>query len=123
MKSSQILKKVKKILDIDDFCDESPYICDAVMRVCREVNMYGEDNLDKAHEIKDFIRIAIENKFSLEQWIRDNGYMSNEEIAELREWNIHGNHTMEHPPAVIKLYNTRQAFLDWMIEQYEARGD
>lgn len=123
MKSSRILKKVKQILAVTDFEDNSPYICDCVMRICREVNVYGEDNCEKGYAIKDFIRVLIENKFSLEQWIRDNGYMSNEEIAELREWNIHGNHTMDHPPAVIKLYNTRQAFLDWMIEQYEAKGD
>lgn len=124
MKSSEILKEVKLILNVDNFGPESPYICDCVMRVCRKTDMYGQDNLDKGFHIKAFIRSLIENKFSLEQWIKDNGYMSDEEIEEIRKWNDIGDHTLgSRPRAVIKLYNTRQAFLDWMIEQYEAKGD
>ena len=124
MKHSQILKEGKLILNIDNFGPESPYICDCVMAICRKTDVYGQDNLDKAQEIKSFIHNLIENKFSLEQWIKDKGYMSDEEIEEIRKWNDFGDHTLERRPrAVIKLYNTRQAFLDWMIEQYEAKGD
>lgn len=124
MKSSEILKKVKTILNVDDFGPESPYICDCVGNVCREIDLYGRDNYENGCKIKEFIRNLIENKFSLEQWIKDNGYMSDEEIEEIRKWNDLGDHTLgSRPRAVIKLYNTRQAFLDWMIEQYEAKGD
>lgn len=122
MKSSEILKKVKTILNPDDFGPESPYICDCVSKVCRKIDVYGQDNLDKGYEIKEFIKRLIEHEFSLEQWIKNRGYMSNEEMEELRKWN-HGYAREGRPQAVIKLYNTRQAFLDWMIEQYEAKGD
>lgn len=70
----------------------SPYICDNI----REVTGYKPDG--PGAELRLWIRELLDNKFSLWEWLKQ-------------------THGIECPEYSVKLQKTRQAWLDWMIQE------
>lgn len=91
-----ILKRVKRELPFkggdDDDEIHSPYICGNI----REITGYKFEG--PGEELHAWIRELLDGAFSLREWLKE-------------------THGIECPEYSIKLQETRQAWLDWMIQE------
>lgn len=87
-----ILERVKLELPNKGSVASSPYICDQI----RKLTEYKPG----AHgaELRQWIRELLNGAFSLREWLKD----------------VHG---IQCPEYSLKLQETRQAWLDWMIQE------
>lgn len=99
-----ILENVKKVLPIDRDATGSHYICDQI--TTSSYKILGSAVV--ASDLKDWIAKLIGYRFSLETWLRDN----------------HGIHNfaMDEDAYYQKLQATRQAWLDWMIQEIKEKN-
>ena len=95
MKSSQILKKARKLIA----SGECYFICNAVFRVGRQ--NWCED---KSYEIEKYISTQLNGMASLGGWLRS-------------------CHDINPSTSSRKLKQTRLNWIDWMIAAYEEKGD
>ena len=95
MKSSQILKKARKLI----VSGQRSYICNAVYKVCE-----GTDSASKGSKIEEYISKQLDGTFTLNSWLRK-------------------RHGINPSIGSRKLKQTRLAWIDWMIAAYEEKGD
>jgi hypothetical protein len=114
MKSSTALKKVRKHLvkDYDDHQDmfsNSPFIC----YVIEDLNCQGDIPGDLADKLKSHVQlILLKGHYTLEAWYRKvhpNLYGKLDRMTPRDQFNT--------------LQKIRCDWLDWMIQEFEAKGD
>ena len=87
-----ILERVKRELPSKGGCARSPYVCDQI-RATTEYKVAGP-----GAELRMWIRELLDGAFSLREWLKQ----------------THGIECSEYS---INLQKTRQAWLDWMIQE------
>ena len=97
----RILEGVKDILPMNTDDMDSLYICDNIQQVNLKINSPLTTNI--AIQLRDWINDLLDDKFSLESWLRV-------------------NHGVVYPVTgkedyFNKLQVTRQAWLQWMIQE------
>ena len=97
----RILEDVKDILPMKIGDTGSFYICDAITHVKLKINVSPAQ--DVGHQLRSWISALIEHKFSLESWLRDN----HDVVSPVTDKADYFN----------KLQVTRQAWLQWMIQE------
>ena len=107
MKKSTLLKEVRPMVEAG--CNGG-YICTCMIRFA-----YSQDNqtLAKAHSLKRWITyVLLDGKYTLEEWL-----VNNVPEAKALRTKKHRDEFYE------RTRSTRLAWLDWMIDYWEARGD
>ena len=102
----RILEDVKDILPMNTDGMGSPYICDAITHVRLKINVSPAK--DVGRQLLDWISALIEHKFSLESWLRDNHGVVYPVTGKADYFN--------------KLQVTRQAWLQWMIQEIKTNN-
>ena len=97
----RILEDVKDILPMNTGDWGSPFICDNINHIQLKIN--APLTIAVACQLLDWISALIEHKFSLETWLRDNHDVVCPVMDEADYFN--------------KLQVTRQAWLQWMIQE------
>lgn len=87
-----ILERVKLALPREGDRIGSPYICDQIR------NLTGYKSEGPGAKLRQWIRELLNGAFSLREWLKD----------------VHG---IQCPEYSLKLQETRQAWLDWMIQE------
>ena len=97
----RILEGVKDILPMNTGDTGSPYICDNIRQVNHKINSPLATNIER--QLRDWINDLLDDKFSLESWLRDNHNVVRPVTDKADYYN--------------KLQVTRQAWLQWMIQE------
>ena len=97
----RILEDVKDILSMKIGDTGCFYICDAIAHVELKINVSPAN--DVGCQLRSWISALIDHKFSLESWLRDNHDVVRPVMDEADYFN--------------KLQVTRQAWLQWMIQE------
>ena len=102
----RILEDVKDILPMNTDGMDSPYICDSIAQVNLKINSPLTTNI--ARQLRGWISTLIDHKFSLESWLRDNHNVDRPVTDKADYYN--------------KLQVTRQAWLQWMIQEIKTNN-
>lgn len=102
----RILEGVKDILPMNTGDTGSPYICDNIEKVNLKINSPLTTNI--ASQLRDWINDLLDDKFSLESWLRDNHNVVRLVTDKADYYN--------------KLQATRQAWLQWMIQEIKTNN-
>jgi hypothetical protein len=94
MKNSIILRQVKRQLRRNQF-------------ICCEID--GVAGVNKANPLRDWVRSLLGSSYTFESWLAKHGHPEAEE--EYRD-----------PKVAQRTFETRRAWLDWMITYWEAKG-
>ena len=97
----RILEGVKDILPMNTDNTDSPYICDNITYVQRKINVSPAKDVER--QLRSWISALIGHKFSLESWLQYNHDVVCPVTDEADYFN--------------KLQVTRQAWLQWMIQE------
>ena len=97
----RILEDVKDTLPMDPDGMDSLYICDNIKKVSLKINSPLTTNI--ASQLRDWINDLLDDKFSLESWLRDNHNVVRPVTDKADYYN--------------KLQVTRHAWLQWMIQE------
>ena len=113
MKASIILRRAKKRMQQMPN-DTSPFICDNIWHV----TLHEPNGKKDEERITKFISKLLGGKFSLVEWLIDQGHIQVSSI----NWSHDNSHYMG-PIDRVKLQATRMAWLDYLIAHYESKGD
>ena len=102
----RILEDVKDSLPMEIGDTGSPYICDNIKVVNLKINSPLTANI--ASQLQDWINDLLDDKFSLESWLRDNHNVVRPVTDKADYYN--------------KLQVTRQAWLQWMIQEIKTNN-
>jgi hypothetical protein len=109
MKTSEVFNLVKENLaGPGQNAGYSPFICLTLTRlgIARRINVAD------SNRCKDIVRTLLNKSHTLEHWLITNEHVKLKTVAYCRS-----------PRTDQKLYNTRQAWLDWLIKEYQSKGD
>ena len=112
MKASVILRHTKTLMVSG--MSTSPFICDNIWHVTKGQPSGRKDE----KRITQFISKLLGGRFSLVEWLIDNGHVKASSIS----WSYDNSH-YTGPIDRAKLQATRMAWLDYLIEHYESQGD
>ena len=97
----RILEGVKDILPMNTGDTGSPYICDNITHIPFKINVSPAK--DVARQLRNWISTLIDREYSLESWLQDNHGV----VCPVADKAAYFN----------KLQVTRQAWLQWMIQE------
>ena len=102
----RILEDAKDTLPMYPDGRDSLYICDNIHQVNLKINSPLTTNI--ASQLRDWINDLLDDKFSLESWLRDNHDVVSPVTDKVDYFN--------------KLQVTRQAWLQWMIQEIKTNN-
>ena len=102
----RILEGVKDILPMNTDGMDSPYICDNIAQVNLKINSPLTTNI--ASQLRDWINDLLDDKFSLESWLRYN----HDVVCPVTDRADYRN----------KLQVARHAWLQWMIQEIKTNN-
>jgi hypothetical protein len=116
MKTSEIFSLAKQTLktqhdlNIEEY-KRDKYTCIVLTRLSRDSYITLEEEIRCKKILRDLLG---KNVNALEGWLRDNDYLPPRQMNDNSNYD---NETLE------KIYNTRQAWLEWLIKEYQSKGD
>jgi hypothetical protein len=110
MKTSEVFKLVKENLGQlrEGDWSGSPYICVTLRKLEAENTIEEKDRL----RCKNIIGRLLDGYYTLDSWLKASGYLKDELGSYPYSFETED-----------KLYNTRQGWLDWLIQKYQSQND